>query len=152
LGGLHRGLVADAEGAADGWPGVTCGAGFCDEFGAACGHGIHPRLEGGEGFEDVVGHTLTVTGVAGCSQACNYGCRQDEGAENMDEGINITNGDTFTVEPHYDGEPGIKIQNAVWVEEPRWLDISVAGKHDRETAINNLIYALECLRDGKAMR
>lgn len=63
-----------------------------------------------------------------------------------DEGIRIENGDTFTVEPHYDDRPGIKIQNTVWVEEPYWIDVVVAGKHDRIQAINELIYALEKLR------
>lgn len=67
--------------------------------------------------------------------------------ERDDEGIVINNGDQFTVEKDSDGEPIIKIQNMAWVEEPRWLSVAVAGKHDRITAINELIYALEQLRD-----
>lgn len=152
LRGFHGPLVAHAEGFTDLGPGVAVGAGFGDELGATGGHGVHARLEGAECVERVVGHESTVTEVAMIPQLCNYGCRLGERTGTMDEGINITNGDRFTIEPHYDGEPGIKIQNAVWVEEPRWLDFSVAGKHDRESAINELIYALECLRDGKKMR
>ena len=80
-GGFHGGLVAHPESATDGGPGVPGVAGLGDEFGAAGGHAVHPLLEGGEGFEDVVGHKKTVTGVAGLRQVCNYGCRT-KGTEN----------------------------------------------------------------------
>ncbi|MBF4563401.1 hypothetical protein ITJ43_14810 [Microbacterium sp. VKM Ac-2870] len=59
----------------------------------------------------------------------------------------IANGDHFTVEKNSDGDPCIKIQNTAWVEDPRWLLIAVAGKHDRRARINELIGALTELRD-----
>lgn len=68
----------------------------------------------------------------------------------MDEDyISIQNGDRFTVEKDVDGYPAIKIQNTVWVEEPRWLLMRVAGPHDRATSIDELIRALTELRDAK---
>lgn len=66
----------------------------------------------------------------------------------MDEDyISIQNGDRFTVEKDPDGYRAIKIQNTAWVEEPRWLLMRVAGQHDRQTAIDELIHALTELRD-----
>lgn len=64
-----------------------------------------------------------------------------------DDYISISNGDHFTVEPDTDGYPAVKIQNTVFVEEPRWLLMRVAGTHDRTAAINQLIAALTELRD-----
>lgn len=78
LDGFHGGLVGHPERAAYGGPGVACGAGFGDELGATGGHTVHPLLEGGEGFEGVVGHDLTVTGVADGSQVCNHGCMMNQ--------------------------------------------------------------------------
>lgn len=63
--------------------------------------------------------------------------------------ISIQNGDRFTVEPNTDGDLAIKIQNTVWVEDPRWIFVSVAGAHDRAAAIDELIAALTQLRDSK---
>lgn len=66
-----------------------------------------------------------------------------------DDYINIANGDTFTLapDPYGDGAWCIKIQNTVWVEDPRWLLFSVAGAYDRKQSINQLIDALTELRD-----
>lgn len=67
----------------------------------------------------------------------------------MDETyISIQNGDHFTVEKNEDGAPAIKIQNTVWVEDPRWIFINVAGAHDRYQAIEELIAALVEVRDA----
>lgn len=65
-----------------------------------------------------------------------------------DDYISIQNGDEITVAKNSDGDLAVKIENKVWVEQPRWIHVSVAGDHDRTTAINNLIYALEQLRDN----
>jgi hypothetical protein len=64
-----------------------------------------------------------------------------------DETITISNTDAITVEPHFDGHLGIKIQDKTFVESPRWLSIAVAGRHDRARAIDDLINALTQLRD-----
>lgn len=64
-----------------------------------------------------------------------------------EENIVITNGDRITIVNDEDGEAAICIQNTVWVEDPRFILFGVAGKHDREAAINELIYALERVRD-----
>lgn len=71
-GGLHGGLVAHAEGAANGWPRVPGLTGLGNQLSAALGHPVHPLLEGGECFENVVGHRETVTGVADPGQTCNH--------------------------------------------------------------------------------
>lgn len=66
-----------------------------------------------------------------------------------DDSITISNGDRITVAKDSDGESSIRIENAAFVEPPRWLRIAVAGKHDRARAIDDLIHALEQLRDGE---
>jgi hypothetical protein len=63
----------------------------------------------------------------------------------MDD-ITITNGDRITVAKNEDGYPAVKIQNAVWVEEPRWLHFAVAGSHDNDRAIDDMIAALSKLK------
>jgi len=65
-----------------------------------------------------------------------------------DDIINLTNGDKITVEKNPNGDLAVKVENAVWVEPPRWIEVSVHGKHDREQLINDLIGALEQLRDA----
>lgn len=72
VGGFHGGLVAHSEGSADGGPGVAGFTRLADEFGASGGHGAHPLLERSQGFEDVIGHNQTVTGVAVRGQVCNH--------------------------------------------------------------------------------
>lgn len=68
----------------------------------------------------------------------------------MSDSIIIENGDHFTVVPDPDSADGrvIKIENTVWIQEPRWFGFAVAGKHDRAAAINELIDALTKLRDA----
>lgn len=63
----------------------------------------------------------------------------------MEEELNIQNGDQFKVVRHGDGW-AVRVQNTVWEEEPRYLSVNVAGAHDRDVAILDLIDALQALR------
>lgn len=64
-----------------------------------------------------------------------------------EDGLTIINGDCITIEPAHDGELSIKISDAVFGAEARWLHIAVEGRHDRDKAIDSLIDALSELRD-----
>ena len=60
--------------------------------------------------------------------------------------IRIDYADGFSVVPDEDGELAVRIQNKAFVEEPRWITCAVVGG-DRERYLNELIWALEELRD-----
>ena len=59
----------------------------------------------------------------------------------------IDRGDHCVLATDSDGFPAIRIQNAAFVEEPRWLGCYVTGP-DRSRYINELIDALVQLRDA----
>lgn len=61
--------------------------------------------------------------------------------------IAVGPGDTFTVTPSPDGYPAIRIENAAFVEDGRWLLFNFPG-HDQRTRIDTLIRALTQLRDA----
>jgi hypothetical protein len=63
------------------------------------------------------------------------------------DGISIDRGDGVEVATDPDGYRGIRVANRVWVEAPRWIYVTVDGKHDRRHAFDELIHALETLRD-----
>lgn len=65
-----------------------------------------------------------------------------------EEKIYITPGDTFEVVKDYDGYNAIRIQNSVWVEDPRWLHFG-AIDGDKRRQIDGLIDSLVKLRDAK---
>jgi len=64
----------------------------------------------------------------------------------MSDALSITNGDQVKVAKNEDGYPAIRIQNTVWVEEPRWINFSVAGKRDNLRAVDDMLHALTTLR------
>jgi len=59
--------------------------------------------------------------------------------------MTITNGDHVEVKKNEDGYPALRVQNTVWVEEPRWINFSVAGRHDNIRAVEDMIHALTTL-------
>ena len=59
--------------------------------------------------------------------------------------ITINPGETFTVAPNVDCDRAIRIQNAAFVAEPRWLTINIGGG-GRERHLRDLISALTELR------
>lgn len=63
-----------------------------------------------------------------------------------EEHLHIDYGDGFTVTDDEDGDLAVKVQNRAFVEEPRWISCGVRGG-DRERYLNELIWALEELRD-----
>lgn len=68
----------------------------------------------------------------------------------MDEvAITLSYADGIEVvdDPYEPGEPAVRIQNRAFVEDARWLRISMAPGHDRTTMLNELIRAVEKLRD-----
>jgi hypothetical protein len=56
----------------------------------------------------------------------------------------ITYGDTFTVARDEDGYLAVKVQNAAFVEEPRWI---LPPMSERDRYLDALIAALKNLRD-----
>jgi hypothetical protein len=67
----------------------------------------------------------------------------------MNEGINISPGDAFSVAKDDDGYPAVKVENRAWVEDPRWITVSAVG-HDDERRIRDLAATLERLADATA--
>lgn len=66
----------------------------------------------------------------------------------MDEDyLSITAGDTFSIATDQDGYPAVKIQNEIWAELPRWILAGEPGDYDQATRLDELIGALEQLRD-----
>jgi hypothetical protein len=64
-----------------------------------------------------------------------------------DDYITIEPGDRFTVERDVDGYLAVKIQDAVWVSQPRWLLFHFPG-FDQRSRIDELIDALTELRSA----
>lgn len=67
----------------------------------------------------------------------------------MDDGINITYGDGFTVARDYDGYVAVKIQNTAFVEDPRWITAS-GYDYDLEQNVRDLAAALVKMADRMA--
>lgn len=68
--------------------------------------------------------------------------------DDNDERIMLDVGDEVAVEyDRYLEMPVIRIQNSAFVEKPRWLACAVTGEHDRARAIDELIWALQELKD-----
>ena len=67
----------------------------------------------------------------------------------MDDGINITYGDGFTVARDYDGYVAVKIQNTAFVEDPRWITAS-GYDYDLERNVRDLAATLVKMADAMA--
>ena len=67
----------------------------------------------------------------------------------MDDGINITYGDGFTVARDCDGYVAVKIQNTAFVEDPRWVTAS-GYDYDLERNVRDLAAALVKMADRMA--
>ena len=68
----------------------------------------------------------------------------------MDEdALNLSYGDGIEVvdDPYDPGVPAVRIQNRAFVEDARWIRTSMAPGHDRTSMLNELIRAIEKLRD-----
>lgn len=64
----------------------------------------------------------------------------------MDEAITVTNGDKIKFATDPDGYPAVRIENAAFVEAPRWISFGVIGKHDTIRAVDDMIHALTTVR------
>lgn len=63
--------------------------------------------------------------------------------------LQVNLGDRFKATKDEDGYPAVKVWNAVWVEEPRWITASALSA-DQEQNVRDLAAQLVAMADSMA--